>query len=99
MYTSINGIQHLGVAVTDMDQSLAYFRKHLGMDVPFFDSIADAPLMDIYTRNSTITKRASMILNLQGGCAMEVIRPTSFEPQKPVFEVRFGDLGILAGRV
>jgi catechol 2,3-dioxygenase-like lactoylglutathione lyase family enzyme len=99
MYKSINGIQHLGVAVTDMDLSLNFFRRIMGMDVAFFDSIAAAPLMDIYTRNETITKRASMILNLQGGCAMEVIRPTSFEPVKAKFQIQIGDLGIFMGCV
>lgn len=90
----INGIQHIGVAVTDMDASLRFYRKFFGMDIPFFDSVADAPLMKVYTRGETITKRASMILNLQGGCAMEVIRPTSFEPTGPINEVQMGDLGI-----
>lgn len=95
----INGIQHLGIAVQDMDASLKYYRKFFGLDIPFFDAVAAAPLMDIYTRNKTITKRASMILNLQGGCAVEVIRPTSFEPKKAAFDLRLGDLGIYIAQV
>jgi catechol 2,3-dioxygenase-like lactoylglutathione lyase family enzyme len=90
----INGIQHIGVAVNDMDLSLKFYRKFFGMDIPFFDSVAAAPLMKVYTRDEVITKRASMILNLQGGCAMEVIRPTSFEPVGPKSPVQIGDLGI-----
>lgn len=90
----INGIQHIGVAVTDMDMSLRFYRKYFGMDIPFFDSVAAAPLMKVYTRDEVITKRASMILNLQGGCAMEVIRPTSFEPVGPKNPVQIGDLGV-----
>ena len=89
----------MGVGVNDMDASLKFYRKFFGMDVAFFDAVAPAPLMDIYTRNSTITKRASMILNLQGGGAMEVIRPTSFEPAAPKFEVLPGDLGIFAVQI
>lgn len=94
MYKRINGLQHIGVAVTNMDESLKFYRKFFGLDIPFFDSVQAAPLMDYYTNNETITKRASMVLNLQGGCAIEVLRPTSFEPKKAPFTVKTGDLGI-----
>jgi catechol 2,3-dioxygenase-like lactoylglutathione lyase family enzyme len=87
-------MQHIGVAVQDMDASLKYFRKIFGMNIPFFDSVQPAPLMDCYTHGKTITKRASMIMNLQGGCAMEVIRPTTFEPRKADFQIKVGDLHI-----
>lgn len=94
MYKRINGIQHIGVGVENSDLSQKWYRKFLGMDIPIFDGVAAAPLMDVYTRNKTITKRATMILNLQGGCAMEVVNPTSFEPKKPSFEPQLGDIGI-----
>jgi catechol 2,3-dioxygenase-like lactoylglutathione lyase family enzyme len=90
----INSIQHIGVAVQNMDDSLKFYRAVFGMNIPFFDSVQPAPLMDIYTHNATITKRASMIMNLQGGCAMEVIRPTSFEPKKADFQIQVGDIHI-----
>lgn len=90
----INGFQHIGVAVQDMDKSLRFYRKFFGLDIPFFDSVAAAPLMQVYTRNEVITKRASMVLNLKGGCAMEVIRATSFEPKGPAFKPQLGDHGI-----
>jgi catechol 2,3-dioxygenase-like lactoylglutathione lyase family enzyme len=99
MYKRINGLQHIGVAVSDMDKSLRFYRKFFGLDIPFFDSVQPAPLMDVYTRNSTITKRASMIMNLQGGCAIEVIRPTSFEPVTAKNPVQIGDLGIFTTQV
>ena len=99
MFKRINGLQHIGVAVRDMDSSLKFYRKFFGLDIPFFDSVQPAPLMDYYTRNNTITKRASMIMNLQGGCAIEVIRPTSFEPQPAVNSIQVGDLGIFITQV
>ena len=77
----IQGMQHIGIATKDMDRSLKLYRQLFGMDVPFFDSIQDAPLMDSHTRGETITKRASMVLNLQGGCAFEVLHADSFEPE------------------
>jgi len=90
----IQGMQHIGVATSDMDRSLRFFRKLFGMDIPFFDSIQAAPLMDSHTRGETITKRASMVMNLQGGCAFEVLRADSFEPVAASWEIAQGDLGI-----
>lgn len=99
MYKRINGIQHIGVGVLDSEVSQKWYRKFIGMDIPIFDGEAPAPLMDVYTHNETITKRATMILNLQGGCAMEVVNPTSFMPKKVQFEIELGDIGIYINQV
>jgi catechol 2,3-dioxygenase-like lactoylglutathione lyase family enzyme len=95
-FSRVNGMQHIGIAVSDMEVMLPLYRKLFGLDIPFFDSVQPAPLMNVYTRNETITKRASMVLNLQGGCAVEVIQATSFLPipNKNVFQ--WGDIGINA---
>lgn len=99
MYKRINGIQHIGVGVPDSETAQKWYRKFLGMDIPIFDGVAPAPLMDIYTNNETITKRATMILNLQGGCAMEVVNPTSFQATQADIEFQLGDLGIFISQV
>lgn len=99
MYKRINGIQHIGVGVSDSEVSQKWYRRFFGLDVRIFDGVAPAPLMDVYTHNETITKRASMILNLQGGCAMEVVNPTSFTPRKVDFETQLGDIGIYITQV
>ncbi len=90
----VNGMQHIGIAVSDMDRFLPLYRKLFGLDIPFFDSVQPAPLMKVYTHQDVITKRASMVLNLQGGCAVEMIQPTTFKarPNQNVFE--WGDIGI-----
>ncbi len=90
----IQGMQHIGIATTDMDRSLHLFRQLFGMDIPFFDSVQEAPLMDSHTRGTTILKRASMVMNLQGGCAFEVLRAASFEPVLASWDIGIGDLGI-----
>lgn len=90
----IQGMQHIGIAITDMDATLKLYRQLFGMDIPFFDSVQAAPLMDSHTRGETITKRASMVMNLQGGCAFEVLRPASFEPVAAAWLVGMGDLGL-----
>ena len=96
MYT-VQGIQHLGVGVPQHADAWAWYRKFFGMDIPFFNDEAGAPLMDIYTENKTITKRAAMILNLQGGCAMEVVCPTTFQAAHAEKAFQIGDLGIYTG--
>jgi catechol 2,3-dioxygenase-like lactoylglutathione lyase family enzyme len=98
MYT-IHGIQHLGVGVAKHAEAWKWYRKFFGMDIPFFNAEAPAPLMDIYTNNKTITKRAAMVLNLKGGCAMEVVCPTSFTASPSTFDLQLGDLGIYIGFV
>lgn len=92
----INGIQHIGVAVSDMNRTLPLYRRWFGMDIPFFDSIQPAPLMRVFTRNEVVTKRASMVMNLKGGCAMEVIEPTSFKAKPLPADFQLGDIGIFA---
>ncbi len=98
MYT-IHGIQHLGAGVPDHAKAWKWYRKFIGLDIPFFNDEAPAPLMDIYTNNQTITKRAAMVTNLQGGCAMEVVSPTSFKASSAKVEHQLGDLGIYIGMV
>lgn len=99
MFKRINGLQHIGVAVSNMDASLPFYRKFFGLNIPFFDSVAEAPLMRYYCNGDTITKRASMIMNLQGGCAIEVISPTSFQAKGAAFAWGVGDLGICITQV
>ena len=53
----IQGMQHVGIAITDMDTTLKLYRSLFGMDIPFFDSVQAAPLMDTHPRGETITQR------------------------------------------
>lgn len=92
----VHGIQHIGVAVSQMERSLIFYRKVFGMNIPFFDSIQAAPLMQVFTRQEVVTKRASMVMNLKGGSAMEIIQATSFTPRPMPADFLIGDLGIFA---
>ncbi|MCB9188152.1 MAG: VOC family protein [Flavobacteriales bacterium] len=98
MYT-IHGIQHLGVGVANHENAWKWYRKFFGMNIPFFNAEAPAPLMDIYTDNETITKRAAMVMNLKGGCAMEIVCPTSFQSKRSKTEFQLGDYGIFIGMI
>jgi catechol 2,3-dioxygenase-like lactoylglutathione lyase family enzyme len=99
MYKRINGIQHIGVGVPEHAASWKWYRKYLGMDVALFNGEAEAPLMTIYTKNQVINKRAAMILNLHGGCAMEVVSPVSFKATHAATPFELGDLGIFITQV
>ncbi len=92
----IHGIQHIGVAVSDMNRTLPLYRKWFGMNIPFFDSVQEAPLMRVFTRNQTIAKRASMVMSLRGGSAVEVIEATSFKAAPLPTDFMLGDIGIFA---
>lgn len=95
----INGIQHLGLGSDNFVNSWKWLKENFGFDIPMFDSVADAPLMQYYTNDKIVSKRAAMILNLQGGCPVELIELRSERPVRPDFEVRLGDLGIFAGKI
>ena len=93
----VQGIQHLGIGVNDHETAWKWYRKYFGMNVPFFNAEALAPLMTIYTKGEVINKRAAMVMNLKGGCAMEIVQPTSFQATNSNKEFELGDLGIFIG--
>ena len=97
MSFTIHGIQHLGVGVPNHEASWKWYRKFFGMDIPLFNDEAEAPLMTIYTKGKVISKRAAMILNIKGGCAMEVVSPSTFQATHSKEKLQLGDLGIFVG--
>lgn len=99
MFKTINGIQHVGVGVPNHADSWKWYRQNFGMDICFFDGVAEAPLMTIYTKGDVINKHAAMISNLHGGCAMEVVSPTSFTATHANETFEIGDLGIFISSV
>ena len=98
MYT-IQGIQHLGVGVPNHSKAWEWYRKFFGLDIPLFNDEAEAPLMTIYTEGKVISKRAAMVLNIKGGCAMEIVCPSTFEASHAKEQHQLGDLGIDIGFV
>jgi catechol 2,3-dioxygenase-like lactoylglutathione lyase family enzyme len=94
----VQGIQHLGIGVSNHEASWKWYRKFFGMNIPLFNAEANAPLMMIYTKGENINKRAAMVVNLKGGAAMEIVQPTSFEPTQADQKFELGDLGIFIGK-
>lgn len=99
MSYTIHGIQHLGVGVPEHAPAWKWYRKFFGMDIPLFNDEAEAPLMTIYTQEKVISKRAAMVLNIKGGCAMEVVSPSTFTATHAKVNHQLGDLGIFIGMV
>lgn len=100
MYKKINLIQHIGTGVPDSEASWKWYRKFFGLDIPMFDAVAEAPLMQRYTNNDIVNKRATMVLNIQGGCAMEIIELKNFKCRPSVTgEHQLGDYGIFITKV
>lgn len=99
MATQINGIQQLGVGVTDIHEAFAWYRKHFGMDIKMFEEAAMAELMLPHTDGVPRERHAILALNLEGGGGFEIWQHTGKKPQAPLFKIHPGDLGIFAGKL
>ncbi|MBW6492205.1 MAG: VOC family protein [Lentimicrobium sp.] len=99
MAKQINGIQQLGVGVTDIQEAFAWYRKYFGMDIKMFEEAAMAQLMLPHTEGEPRKRHAILALNLEGGGGFEIWQHTGKKPEPPTFELKFGDLGIFAGKL
>lgn len=99
MKAKINGIQQLGVGVTNIHEAFAWYRKYFGMDIKMFDEAAMAELMLPHTEDEVRERHAILALNLEGGGGFEVWQHTGKKPEPAKFEVALGDLGICIGKL
>jgi catechol 2,3-dioxygenase-like lactoylglutathione lyase family enzyme len=95
----INGIQQLGVGVTDVREAFDWYRKFFGMDILIFEEKAVANLMLPHTAGQPRERHAILAMNMQGGGGFEIWQHTGKTPEKPAFEIRIGDLGIYSGKI
>lgn len=99
MAKRINGIQQLGIGVTNVHEGFDWYRKHFGMDIKMFEEAATAELMLAHTENEKRERHAILALNLQGGGGFEIWQHTGKEPSPQSFEIQLGDLGICIGKL
>lgn len=99
MNSVVNGMQHIGIGTADLVTTWKWYYQKFGFDIPLFDSIAEAPLMQRYTNDKVVNKRAAMVYNLQGGPAIEMIELRSEKTIEPTTEFELGDLGIFAAKI
>ncbi|MGS0524154.1 VOC family protein [Zobellia nedashkovskayae] len=99
MQKIINGIQQIGIGVTDVNAVFNWYRAHLGFDIMVFNDVATANLMTQYTANTAEQRQAILALNMGGGGGLEIWQFKSRIPQPPKNSVQFGDLGINAIKI
>jgi catechol 2,3-dioxygenase-like lactoylglutathione lyase family enzyme len=99
MAKRINGIQQLGVGVTNIQEAFSWYRRFFGMDIKMFEEAAMAELMLPHTQGEPRERHAILALNLQGGGGFEIWQHTGKIPEKPAFEIQLGDLGIYIGKI
>lgn len=92
----INGIQQIGLGVSNLYPSWQWYIDHFGFDLPIFDEEATANLMLPYTEGLPKSRHAVLALNYQGGGGLEIWNHTSFTPRPPKQKVKPGDIGITA---
>jgi catechol 2,3-dioxygenase-like lactoylglutathione lyase family enzyme/uncharacterized glyoxalase superfamily protein PhnB len=95
----ISGIQQIGIGVKDVKSAFDLYRKAFGNDIPVFDEAAEASQMLPYTAGKPHMRHAILAVNMKGGGGYEIWQYTSRTPQSPLFEVQWGDLGILAAKI
>lgn len=90
------GIQQIGIGVTNLVQAKQLYAKVFGMDLPVFEDEAEAKLMGKYTGGNIFKRKASLLMNLNGGGGFELWQFTNRTPVKVSFKVEEGHLGISA---
>jgi catechol 2,3-dioxygenase-like lactoylglutathione lyase family enzyme len=99
MSYNIAGIQQVGIGVDDLYSAWAWYREHLGFDVPIFDDASVAGLMLPYTGGEPRERHAVLAFNLQGGGGFEVWQHKGKTPQYPDASHQLGDTGILITKI
>lgn len=92
----ISGIQQIGVGVEDLATAWKYYIDVFNMDVKILDDDHVADIMAPYMGGKPRKKRAVIAINMQGGGGFEIWNHKEHKPEKPDFELQYGDLGVFA---
>ncbi len=96
MHNHINGIQQVGIGVTNLGEAYSWYKKHFGFESIIFEDKAPASLMACYTGGEIHHRYAVLAMNMQGGAGLEIWQYTSREPQPALNAHQLGDTGIFA---
>jgi catechol 2,3-dioxygenase-like lactoylglutathione lyase family enzyme len=99
MQEIISGIQQIGVGIPDVQAAFKWYRTNFGFNIPVVDAPGTAELMLRYTGGKPHERHAIIAVNIQGGGGLEIWQYTSRTPQAAPFEVKIGDLGIIAAKL
>jgi catechol 2,3-dioxygenase-like lactoylglutathione lyase family enzyme len=95
----INGIQQVGIGITDAAGAFNWYRKVFGMNILVFKDTATATLMKQYTGNVACERHAILAMNLQGGGGFELWQYATRKPVLPATQPVLGDLGIFSVKI
>ncbi len=90
----VSGIQQIGIGVSDLETSWAWYRKYFGMDICIFEEKAVAEFMLHYTEGKQRERHAVLTISMQGGGGFEIWQHTGKTPQMPEKPLKIGDTGI-----
>ena len=96
---NIAGIQQIGIGVENLVEAWKYYIDIFNMDVKILDDNNVADIMAPYMGGKPRKKRAVIAINMQGGGGFEIWNHQQHQPQKPEFELQFGDLGCFAAKI
>ncbi len=96
---NITGIQQIGIGVADVHVAWKWYRQNFGVDIGVFEEEAVAELMLPYTEGKKRSRHAVLAYNMQSGGGFEVWQHTGKSPEKAVFELQLGDLGIYIAKL
>ncbi|HVE61638.1 MAG TPA: VOC family protein [Chitinophagaceae bacterium] len=99
MARSINGIQQVGIGVTDAVAAFEWYKKYLGFDTIVFEDLAEASLMKKYTGGQVHQRYAVLVMNMQGGGGLEIWQYISRKPKAAKTILQLGDPGIFAIKI
>lgn len=92
----INGIQQIGIGVSDANAVFNWYRKNRNFDILLFEDEAEASLMTQYTRGKVMKRKALLAMNMLGGGGLEIWQFSERNPERQKAAFRLGDLGINA---
>jgi catechol 2,3-dioxygenase-like lactoylglutathione lyase family enzyme len=95
----INGIQQIGIGVSNLYEAWKWYKQVFGMDVRVFEDDAVAELMLPYTGGEPRKRHAGLAVNMQGGGGFEIWQYKGRIPQPATFAIQAGDVGIYAAKV
>lgn len=95
----IRGIQQVGIGVNNVAEAWKWYRKAFGVDIRIFEEEAVAGLMLPYTGGQPQKRHAVLAVSMQGGGGFEIWNYKERVPQKPLFDIKLGDLGIFSVKI
>jgi catechol 2,3-dioxygenase-like lactoylglutathione lyase family enzyme len=93
---NITGIQQVGIGVKNVHAAWKWYREYFGIDIGVFEDQATAELMLPYTEGKKRERHAVLAYSMQSGGGFEIWQHTGKQPEKPIFEIELGDIGIYA---